>query len=77
MIDDLKELEIAIGLFEARLYSGMTIGYQDNRWHLFDKSGEGVCSGRSLLDLIRAQIFWTRALHHSQCPTTPVESRLH
>lgn len=42
----------SVDLLQARLEAGCEIAHQDGTWHLFDKDGEGVTSGRSLRDIL-------------------------
>jgi hypothetical protein len=42
----------SIDLLQARFERGQKLAMQDGKWHLFDKEGEGVTSGKTLRDIL-------------------------
>lgn len=42
---------------QERLEKGATIIFQDNRWNLFDKQGNGICSGKTIQQMLLNLIF--------------------
>jgi len=47
----------ALDLLQARLENYATIEYQDWEWHLFDRDGEGICSGKTIREMVLNLIF--------------------
>lgn len=49
-----ENLRLPIDKLQRFLQLNCTVVNQDNKWHLFTSSGEGLFSGNTLYDLIRA-----------------------
>lgn len=47
----------ALDLLQARLERGEYLAKQDGEWHLFDKGGEGVTSGKNLREIL-VNLIW-------------------
>lgn len=47
----------ALDLLQARLEQGATIAFQDGRWGLFNTDGDGICSGRTIRQMLMNLIF--------------------
>jgi len=47
----------SLDILETRLEQGCTIEKQSGKWWLFDKDGEGVCSGYTIRKMLIELIF--------------------
>ena len=52
LTDDPKRVIPALALLQSRLERGEYLAQQDEEWWLFEESGEGIASGKTLNDLL-------------------------
>jgi len=57
LCDAVESATPALDLLQARLEKGAVIAHQNSFWWLFDKNGEGICSGSTIRLLLISLIF--------------------
>lgn len=47
----------SLDLLQTRLEQGAKIEYQDEEWHLFEETGNGICRGKTVREMLMNLIF--------------------
>ena len=53
-IREIEGYESRLQLLEIAMLAGAYISWQEGRWHLWRKDGDEICSGKTMVELVRA-----------------------